>query len=154
MIKEQSKQTYFLLEQKVLTDITEKGWLGIPTPPETSYDIIVDMGSVDGKRQFVTIQIKKELRTTSRPAEGKGEPVSTNGIKRNSYSYYDEDVTYLASENKFGDIEYIHKKDYKYLSPKQLKFANRTNFPINSHMTSYRKSRQENNVSTLENFFD
>ena len=41
MIKEQSKQTYFLLEQKVLLDITEKGWIGIPTPPETPYDIVV-----------------------------------------------------------------------------------------------------------------
>ena len=150
MIKEQSKQTYFLLEQKVLMDITQKGWVGISTPPETSYDIVVDMGVVDGKREFATIQIKKSLRTTSRPGNGKGEPVSTNGISRNSYNYYDEDVTYLASLNKYGDVEYIHKEDYKYKTESQLKKANRSSFPINSHMTSYRKPRQT--VSTLETF--
>ena len=150
MIKEQSKQTYFLLEQKVLLDITEKGWIGILTPSETSYDIIVDMGLFDGKRKFVTIQIKKDLRSTSRPSGGKDEPVSTNGKNRNSYNYYDEDVTYLASLNKYGDVEYIHKEDYKYKTEAQLKKANRTNFPINSNMTSYRKPRQ--NVSTLEAF--
>ena len=43
-------------------DITEKGWIAIETPPETSYDIIVDMGVIDGKREFVTIQVKKDLR--------------------------------------------------------------------------------------------
>ena len=61
MIKERSKQTYFLLQQKVLMDITEKGWIAIETPPETSYDIIVDMGVIDGKREFVTIQVKKDF---------------------------------------------------------------------------------------------
>ena len=139
-----------MLEQKVLLDITEKGWIGILTPSETSYDIIVDMGLFDGKRKFVTIQIKKDLRSTSRPSGGKDEPVSTNGKNRNSYNYYDEDVTYLASLNKYGDVEYIHKEDYKYKTEAQLKKANRTNFPINSNMTSYRKPRQ--NVSTLEAF--
>ena len=152
MIKEQSKQTYFLLEQKVLLDITEKGWIGILTPPETSYDIIVDMGVVDGKREFVTIQIKKDLRTTSRPSSGKNEPVSTNGKNRNSYYYYDEDITYLASLNNYGEVEYIHKEDYKYKTPAQLKKANRSNFPINSNMTSYRKTQQTDNVVTLEAF--
>ena len=39
MIKNKSKQTYTLLEQKVLMDITKKGWIGIPTPPETPYEI-------------------------------------------------------------------------------------------------------------------
>ena len=151
MIKEQSKQTYFLLEQKVLMDITQKGWIGISTPPETSYDIVVDMGVVDGKREFVTIQIKKDLRTTSRPGNGKSEPVSRNGKNRNSYNYYDEDVTYLATLNKYGDVEYIHKEDYKYKTESQLKKANRSSFPINSCITSYRKPRQ--NVNTLETFF-
>ena len=153
MIKEQSKKTYFLLEQRVLMDITERGWIGIPTPPETPYDIVVDMGVVDGKREFATIQIKKSLRTTSRPGNGKGEPVSTNGISRNSYNYYDEDVTYLATLNKYGDVEYIHKEDYKYKTEAQLKKANRTNFPINSNMTSYRKSQKIDVVSNLETFY-
>ena len=131
-------------------DITQRGWVAIPTPPETSYDIVVDMGAVDGKREFVTIQIKKDLRTTSRPGNGRSEPVSRNGKNRNSYNYYDEDVTYLATLNKYGDVEYIHKEDYKYKTEAQLKKANRTNFPINSNMTSYRKPRQ--NVSSLEAF--
>tara|TARA_B100000073_G_scaffold110996_1_gene89543 strand:- start:7 stop:468 length:462 start_codon:yes stop_codon:yes gene_type:complete len=152
LIKEQSKQTYFLLEQKVLMDITEKGWVGIPTPPETPYDIVVDMGVIDGKRKFVTIQIKKDLRTTSRPGNGKGEPVSTNGKNRNSYNYYDEDVTYLASLNKYGDVEYIHKEDYKYKTSAQLKKSNRSNFPINHNMSSYRKTKHTDNVVTLEAF--
>tara|TARA_Y100000593_G_scaffold74526_1_gene137251 strand:- start:386 stop:796 length:411 start_codon:yes stop_codon:yes gene_type:complete len=134
-------------------DITEKGWIAIETPPETSYDLIVDMGIVDGQRKFVTIQVKKDLRTTSRPNGGKDEPVSTNGKNRNSYYYYDEDVTYLASLNKYGDVEYIHKDDYKYLTPAQLKKAKRTIFPTNHNMTSYRKPLKENNVSLLEEFF-
>ena len=32
-------------------DITEKGWIAIETPPETSYDIVVDMGLVDEQRK-------------------------------------------------------------------------------------------------------
>ena len=152
MIKEQSKQTYFLLQQKVLMDITEKGWIAIETPPETSYDIVVDMGLVDEQRKFVTIQVKKDLRTTSRPNGGKDEPVSTNGKNRNSYYYYDEDVTYLASLNNFGDVEYIHKDDYKYKTPAQLKKANRSSFPINHNMSSYRKTKHTDNVITLEAF--
>ena len=153
MIKEQSKQTYFLLEQKVLLDITEKGWIGILTPSETSYDIIFDMGLFDGKRKFVTIKIKKDLRSTSSPSGGKDEPVSTNGKNRNSYNYYDEDVTYLASLNKYGDVEYIHKEDYKYKTSAQLKKANRSNFSTNFNMTSYRKPQQIDNVPSLETFF-
>ena len=142
-----------MLEQKVLMDITQKGWLAIPTPPETPYDLIVDMGVVDSKREFITIQIKSTLRTTSRPQPGKSEPVSANGKNRNYYNYYDEDVTYLAGENKYGDVEYIHKNDFKYLTPKQLKYANRSNFPVNTSMTSYRKSCQTDNVTSLETFF-
>ena len=154
MIKQQSKQTYFLLEQKVLLDITEKGWIGIPTPPETPYDIVVDMGIVDDKKEFVTIQIKKDLRTTSRASLGKGEPVSKNGKNRNSYYYYDEDVTYLASLNNFGDVEYIHKEDYKYKTPAQLKKANRSSFPVNHNITSYSRGKtiHTDNVVTLEAF--
>lgn len=153
MIKEQSKQTYFLLEQKVLFDITEKGWIAIATPPDTPYDLIVDMGVIDGKREFITIQIKKDLRTTSRPNGGRGEPVSINGIDRNSYNYYDLDVTYLASLNKYGDVEYVHKDDYKYLSPPKLKQANRSKLPVNTFMTSYRKTRIEDTINDLEDFF-
>ena len=157
MIKNKSKQTYFLLEQKVLLDITEKGWIGIPTPPETPYDIVVDMGIMDGVRKFVTIQIKKDLRTTSRPGNGKWDYQSTNGVNRvnrNSYNYYDEDVTYLASLNKFGDVEYIHKDDYKYLTPKQLSKANRSKFPINNILYS-KKSREDENIKeTINQFFN
>ena len=155
MIKNKSKQTYFLLEQKVLFDIISKGWIAILTPPETPYDLIVDMGIMDGVGKFVTIQIKKTLRTTSRPGNGKNEPVSINGVNRNSYNYYDEDVTYLASLNKFGDVEYIHKDDYKYLTPKQLSKANRSKFPINNIMTSYKKSREDENFKgTINQFFN
>ena len=46
----------------------------------------------DNKRVFVTFQVKKDLRTTSRPNGGKGEPVARNGKDRNSYNYYDEDI--------------------------------------------------------------
>ena len=139
MIKNQSRQTSSVLEQKVLLDITEKGWIGILTPSETSYDIIVDMGVVDGKREFVTIQVKDELRTSSRPSpEKENESVSVGGKNRNSYWYYDEDVTYLASLNKNAEVEYIHKEDYKYKLPKQLKSAGRTKFPTNEKMIKYR----------------
>ena len=141
MIKEQSKQTYFLLEQKVLLDITERGWVGILTPSETPYDIIVDMGIFDDRKKFVTIQVKKDLRTTSRPSGGKGEPVSSNGKDRNSYYYYDKDVTLLATYDfKKQRAIYIHKNDYKYLKPKDLKKVNEYNFPINENMSSYRKT--------------
>ena len=150
MIKNKSRQTSSVLEQKVLLDITEKGWIGIPTPPETSYDIIVDMGVVDGKREFVTIQVKTSLRTTSRSG-GANEPVSKNGKNRNSYSYYDEDVTYLASLNKFGEVEYIHKDDYKYMTTSQLSRASRTTFPINEEMYGYRSSV---NSGTLVSLFE
>ena len=152
MIKNQSKQTYFLLEQKVLMDITQRGWIGIPTPPETSYDIIVDMGVVDGKRKFVTVQIKKVLRTTSRPGYGKSERVSLNGKNRNSYNYYDEDVTYLAHEDSNGKIQYIHKNQYTYLNQAQVKNCNPSDFPINVNMYSYSEPKEKLDKEVKDRF--
>jgi hypothetical protein len=55
MIKNQSDQTAGGLEQKVKLDITEKGWVVSEPIMPTSYDLIVDMGIVDGKREFVTM---------------------------------------------------------------------------------------------------
>ena len=95
----------------------------------------------NGNRIIITIQVKKNLRTTSRPSGGKGEPVSDNGKYRNSYYYYDKDVTLLATYDfKKQRAIYIHKNDYRYLKPKELKKANEYNFPINENMSSYRKT--------------
>ena len=152
MIKNKSKQTGFLVEQKVLLDITEKGWIGIPTPSETSYDLIVDMGVVDGKREFVTIQVKDELRTSSRPSpEKENEPVSVGGKNRNSYWYFDKDVTYLATV-KNGEVIYYHKSDYQKLSPKELKRTNQSSFPTNESMFSYRREVSSIDRPSLESF--
>ena len=138
MIKNKSRQTAAMITLDVQKDITSRGWSCMRSEEEAVYDLIVDMGIVDGKREFVTIQVKTSLRTTSRSG-GANEPVSKNGKNRNSYSYYDEDVTYLASLNKFGEVEYIHKDDYKYKTTKQLKSANRSNFPWNQEMYGHKK---------------
>jgi len=139
MIKNQSRQTSALITLDVQKDITSRGWLCMRSEEEAVYDLIVDMGIIDGKREFVTIQVKNELRTSSRQSpEKENEPVSVGGKNRNSYWYYDEDVTYLASLNKNAEVEYIHKEDYKYKLPKQLKSAGRTKFPTNEKMIKYR----------------
>ena len=151
MIKNKSKQTYFTLEQEVKLDIIKKGWIVMDTPAETSYDLIVDLGLKNNTRSFVTIQVKTDLRTTSRRGTS-GEPVSSNGISRNSYYYYDEDVTYLASKNKYGEIFYVHKNDYKKKTEKELKYANKSVFPINKNMTNYRKERNTSEIGTLESY--
>lgn len=150
MIKNKSRQTAAMITLDVQKDITSRGWSCMRSEEEAVYDLIVDMGIVDGKREFVTIQVKTSLRTTSRSG-GANEPVSKNGKNRNSYSYYDEDVTYLASLNKFGEVEYIHKDDYKYMTTSQLSRASRTTFPINEEMYGYRSSV---NSGTLVSLFE
>ena len=151
MIKNKSKQTYFTLEQEVKLDIIKKGWIVMDTPAETSYDLIVDLGLKNNTRSFVTIQVKTDLRTTSRRGTS-GEPVSSNGISRNSYYYYDEDVTYLSTVNKHGRVVYYHKDTYRYMSSTQLKKSNECIFPINDKMQGYRVSVEPIQSCTLDQF--
>ena len=114
------------------------------------------MGLDNNKRVFATIQVKKDLRTTSRPNGGKGEPVTKNGKERNSYSYYDKDVTYLATVNKDGVVVYYHKDQYQYLTPKELKRVKPAIFPVNDKMYSYRKPIEnikiDHTIGTLKQF--
>ena len=145
MIENQSRQTSARILQLIKLDITDKGWYVMDAPEECPYDLVADIGYENGNRIIITIQVKKNLRTTSRPSGGKGEPVSDNGKYRNSYYYYDKDVTLLATYDfKKQRAIYIHKNDYRYLKPKELKKANEYNFPINENMSSYRKTNSTN----------
>ena len=139
MIKNKSRQTAALITLKIQMDLTEKGWLVMRSEEEAPYDLIVDFGVNDsGQREFVTVQVKKDLRTTSRPGGGKGEPVSSGGKNRNSYNYYDEDVTYLATVKK-DKVIYYHKDQYKYSTTKELKKLEEAIIPVNKKMSNYRK---------------
>ena len=145
MIENQSRQTSARILQLIKLDITDKGWYVMDAPEECPYDLVADIGYENGNRIIITIQVKKNLRTTSRPSGGKGEPVSDNGKYRNSYYYYDKDVTLLATYDfKKQRTIYIHKNDYRYLKPKELKKANEYNFPTNENMSSYRKTNSTN----------
>ena len=145
MIENQSRQTSARILQLIKLDITDKGWYVMDAPEECPYDLVADIGYENGNRIIITIQVKKNLRTTSRPSGGKGEPVSDNGKYRNSFYYYDKDVTLLATyEFKKQRAIYIHKNEYKYLKPKDLKKVNEYNFPINENMSSYRKTNSTN----------
>ena len=139
MIGNKSRQTAALLTLKIQLDLTEKGWSVMRSEEEAPYDLIVDFGVNDsGQREFVTVQVKKDLRTTSRPGGGKGEPVSSGGKNRNSYNYYDEDVTYLATVKK-DKVIYYHKDQYKYSTTKELKKLEEAIIPVNKKMSNYRK---------------
>ena len=141
MIGNKSRQSSEIVFQEVKLDIIKRGWFVLDAPEECPYDLAVDLGVSNNKREFVTVQVKKNLKTTSRPDQGKGEPVSSGGKDRNSYNYYDKDVTLLATYDfKKQRVIYIHKNDYKYLKPKELKKTNEYNFPINENMSSYRKT--------------
>ena len=145
MIENQSRQTSARILQLIKLDITDRGWYVMDAPEECPYDLVADIGYENGNRIIITIQVKKNLRTTSRPSGGKGEPVSDNGKYRNSYYYYDKDVTLLATYDfKKQRAIYIHKNDYRYLKPKELKKANEYNFPTNENMSSYRKTNSTN----------
>ena len=145
MIENQSRQTSARILQLIKLDITDKGWYVMDAPEECPYDLVADIGYENGNRIIITIQVKKNLRTTSRPSGGKGEPVSDNGKYSNSYYYYDKDVTLLATYDfKKQRAIYIHKNDYRYLKPKELKKANEYNFLINENMSSYRKTNSTN----------
>jgi len=155
MIPNQSKQTSSVLEQKVLLDVLENGWIGIPCPPEAQFDIVADLGSIDGQRKLVTIQVKQKPRTTSRANNGESDDV--HGKTRNSYSYYDMGVDYLATEEN-GKIVYIHRDDFHHLKESELKHAKRISFPKNEKMYSYRKPVDDkvdtpSTSSILEEFF-
>ena len=152
MIPNQSKQTYSVLEKKVELDILQKGWVAIPCPSEAQFDVIADMGVEDGRRKLVTIQVKQKPRTTSRPRNGKSDNV--HGKTRNSYSYYDMGIDYLATEEN-GKIVYIHREDFHHLTEKELKHARRTSFPKNEDMYKYRKPSEDNDDDSdpLEDFF-
>lgn len=152
MIPNQSKQTSSVLEQRVLLDVLENGWIGIPCPPEAQFDIIADLGSIDGQRKLVTIQVKQNPRSTSRPRDGKSDNV--HGKPRNSYSYYDVGIDYLATEEE-GKIVYIHRDDFHHLKENELKHVRRTPFPVNENMYRYRKPVEEkiDVPSPFEDFF-
>ena len=153
MIKNKSRMTAAMITLDVQKDITSKGWSCMRSEEEAPYDLIVDIGlNNDNQREFATIQVKKELRTTSRPNGGKGEPVARNGKDRNSYNYFDEDVTYLATVNKHGRVVYYHKNQYQYLTPTQLKRTNESIFPMNNKVQGYRVNTQLNENNTLESF--
>ena len=153
MIKNKSRQTSHMILLEVQRDINSKGWLCMRGEEESPYDLITDMGLDDNnKRVFATFQVKKDLRTTSRPNGGKGEPVAKNGKDRNSYNYYDEDITYLATVNKHGRVIYYHRDQYKYLTPSQLKNANESVLPINTKMQGYRVNTSITQNNTLEEF--
>ena len=148
MIKNKSRQTAALITLKIQMDLTEKGWLVMRSEEEAPYDLIVDFGLDDSVlRKFATVQVKKNLRTTSRPGGGKGEPVSAGGKNRNSYNYYDEDVTYLATVVN-DKVIYYHKDQYKYSTPSQLKKLNEAVIPINENMNSYRVTYSSRHEST------
>ena len=150
MIGNKSRQTAALLTLKIQLDLTEKGWSVMRSEEEAPYDLIVDFGVNDsGQREFATVQVKKDLRTTSRPGGGKGEPVSSGGKNRNSYNYYDEDVTYLATV-KDDKVIYYHKDQYRYSTPSQLKKLNEAVIPINDRMNTYRVSYQPIPLSELK----
>ena len=142
MMENQSRQTAQINLQEVKLDIIKRGWFVFEASEECPYDLAVDLG-LDEKNERIwhTVQVKTDLRTTSRPSGGKGEPVSSNGKDRNSYYYYDKDITLLATYDfKKQRVIYIHKNDYRYLKPKDLKKVNEYNFPINENMSSYRKT--------------
>ena len=68
MIKNKSRQTYSVLEQKVLLDITEKGWIGIPTPPETTNaPVVVEDEFIDPLPKWVNPP--NSLKVTVWPAD-------------------------------------------------------------------------------------
>ena len=142
MIENQSRKTAQINLQEVKLDIIKRGWFVLEASEEAPYDLAVDLGLDEkNERIWYTIQVKDELRTTNRPSGGKGEPVSSNGKDRNNYYYYDKDITLLATYDfKKQRVIYIHKNDYRYLKPKDLKKVNEYNFPINENMSSYRKT--------------
>ena len=145
MIGNKSRQTSEIVFQQVKLDIIKRGWFVMDAPEECPYDLAADIGYKNDNRVIITIQVKTDLRTSSRPDKGKGEPVSSGGKDRNSYYYYDKDVTLLATYDfKKQRVIYIHKNDYKYLKPKELKKTNEYNFPINENMSSYRKTDSTN----------
>ena len=138
MIKNKSRQTSMLVTLEVQKDLTNRGWMVMRSEEESPYDLIVDMGvNEQSIRQFVTIQVKKNIRTSSRPSPYKDvEPVSINGKNRNNYWYCDEDITYLATI-KNNRVVYYHKNDYQKLTPSQLNKINESVFPVNNKMNSY-----------------
>jgi hypothetical protein len=144
MIENQSRITGEVVQQTIKLDLTKRGFFVMEGPLEAPYDLVVDIGLVDGKQIFKTIQVKTNIRTTSRPGNGKGEPVSTNGKNRNSYNYYDKDISFLASLDEHGEPYYIEKEKYKYKSSSELNknlYSLKTLWPFkNNIVSSYRKS--------------
>ena len=150
MIKNQSRITGYVVEQTIKLDLTKRGFLVMEGPAESPYDYVVDVGLPDGERIFKTIQVKKDLRTTSRTGNGKGEPVSANGKDRNSYNYYDEDINFLASVDEHGEPYYIEKENYKYKSSSELNknlYSLKTPWPFkNDNVSGHSKPRDIKNI--------
>ena len=146
MIGNKSRQSSEIVFQEVKLDIIKRGWFVCEAPEEAPYDLVVDLGLDEkNERIWYTVQVKTDLRTTSRPSGGKNEPVSSNGKNRNSYYYYDKDITLLSTYDfKKERVIYIHKDDYRYLKPSELKKLNEYNFPTNENMSSYRKTNSTN----------
>ena len=153
MISNKSRITSMLTTLAVQEDLTKKGWLVMRGEEESPYDLIVDRGLINGERKFETIQVKTSPRTSSRPSpDSASERVSVGGKTRNSYWYYDEDITYIASVID-GKVTYWEKETYKKLTTGQLKKQKPFIFPINENVISYRRPKNLNDSVTVEDFF-
>ena len=77
MMENKSRKTAQINLQEVKLDIIKRGWFVCEAPEEAPYDLVVDLG-LDEKNERIwhTVQVKTDLRTTSRPSGGKNEPVS------------------------------------------------------------------------------
>ena len=134
MFRNETKASCEISEQTVKLDIIKRGWQVIDAPPECPFDLLVDMGlDENGFRKIETIQVKSLTSPTWTKSRSGSESdiVSKSGKIRNTHSYYDEGINWLAVPIT-GAVSYWPRHVYEYKSPSQLKKITPSEFPNNN----------------------
>ncbi len=127
-----------ITEKTAELDAIKKGWYISDAPRDSIIDFCIDrgIGGDCGLRIIESVQVKNENNVDSQ-SRRQGHSVSEGGKQRESRSYYDEGIIWLAVV-KQQEVLWYHREQFKYLTGKQILALQPMGLPVgyiptNSH---------------------
>lgn len=119
-IRCKSDQTALMTEKLAELDAIKRGWYVLDAPRDSIIDFCIDrgLGGDCGLRIIESVQVKNENNVDSQ-SRRQGHSVSAGGKQRESRSYYDEGIIWLAVV-KQHEVLWYHREQFKYLTGKQI----------------------------------
>ena len=156
MYRYNSNQTADLAEYRVIADIVKRGYVPLlPTSRDHIYDILVERNHPKfGPPTFETIQVKclhgAWVHTSTRP-QGNLERVSIGGKFRNSTSYADYCIAWIAAVDASSEkIYYYPLEVYRQHERINVKKIAPTDFGYRDVPSSQQQSQTPDNTAPVE----